>query len=217
MKSINQSLLKIENFSIRNLKFYQCRTIDDSSLSLGIRFRQISHHNFEGVVENYDRRIINRLKKSPEPRELKMPDLKLSLISPHNHHFKLGERIILKCSTDNLKYNVNVDWKKETDQIDQNVKIIELNRTQKILIIDSLMLDHVGIYTCSVKIKDSIFYEHENSLKILIFNSELKDFYEIRVVYSKFTPNLNCKLNSVSAINSIECSNKGFFLDFDKN
>lgn len=182
-----------------------------------MRFKKISNDNFEGLVENSDRKLNNRLKKSSQKSELKIPDLNLSLLSPQKYFFKVGEGIILKCSTSSLIKDINIDWHQEKSFIDNGIKILELNRTQKILIFEHFEPTHVGIYTCSAKLKNSIFYEHENSIKVFILKSKFKDFFEIRVVYSKLTPNLDFKLNSVSTITSIECKNLGidvFFLNF---
>ncbi|RNA33970.1 hypothetical protein BpHYR1_035154 [Brachionus plicatilis] len=104
--------------------------------------------------------------------------------------------------------DVKLHWQTETDQIDEGIKIMELNRTQKILIIDSFELRHIGIYTCHVQIKNSIFYEHENWIKFFILNSKFENFYEIRVIYSKLTPNLAYQINSTSNSISIECKNR---------
>lgn len=174
-----------------------------------MRFKKISNDNFEGFVENSDHGINDRLKKSPEQSKLEIPDISLSLLSPQKYFFKVGERIILKCSTSSLIKDIDIGWHQETNFIDNKIKILELNRTQKILIFDTFESDQIGIFTCSAKLKNSIFYEHENSIKIVILNSKFKDYYELRVIYSKLTPNLDYKLNSISTITSIECKNLG--------
>ncbi|CAF0817385.1 unnamed protein product [Brachionus calyciflorus] len=209
-KIIKSSFLFIENFSYKNLKFYECKTSNRyGNTSIGIRFNKKTNDTYEGVIENPKENSKNRLKKSSEKNfiEKKMPSLTIALESPRKNFIKIGDKIELKCSVNNHFKKTRVNWFKETDHNHQDLKTKQVSETEKVLIIDSFEPNFIGIYTCKAEIEDSIYYNHKNWLKIFIGNSVHENLYEIRAIDSKLTPSLVFKLNQKHTNLKIECRN----------